>query len=175
MAGDPMTTDKEHRPNGAEQENLHVISEMETQGLEERSAAERFSEFISNVAGTPTFALAHLILFGAWVATQSGLVPVLPVFDPYPFTFLTFLVSLEALFLSIFVLISQGRMTRQAERRSHLELQVNLLAEQESTNALKLLRAIAEHLQIPDPPTEEDLEAETSIRGLIEDVEEVTG
>jgi uncharacterized membrane protein len=155
-------------------DNLQAISEMEEAGLEERSPAERFSDLISSLASTPTFALGHLLFFGAWVITQSGLVPGFPIFDPFPFTFLTFLVSLEAIFLSIFVLISQGRMTRQAEKRSHLDLQVNLLAEQESTNALRLLRAIAEHLGVADVPTEEALEAPTSIRGLIDELEQVT-
>jgi uncharacterized membrane protein len=157
-----------------EQENLRVISEMESQGLAERSIAERFSDTISNVAATPGFAAGHLLVFAAWVATQSGLAPGFPIFDPFPFTFLTFLVSLEAIFLSIFVLISQGRMTRQAERRSHLDLQVNLLAEQESTNALRLLRAIAEHLGVADVPSEEALEAPTSINDLIGELEKVT-
>ena len=126
------------------------------------------------MASTPTFALGHLLFFAAWIATQTGFIPVLPIFDPFPFTFLTFVVSLEAIFLSIFVLISQGRMTLQAERRSHLDLQVNLLAEQESTNALRLLHAIAEHLNVADLPAEEALEAPTSIRGLINDLDKVT-
>lgn len=155
-------------------ENLRAISEMEESGLEERSAAERFSDLISNLASTPAFALWHLLFFAAWILTQSGALPVLPIFDPFPFTFLTFVVSLEAIFLSIFVLISQGRMTRQAERRSHLDLQVNLLAEQESTNALQLLRSIAMHLGVADVPEDEALEAQTSIRDLIRDVEKVT-
>ncbi|HEX5914041.1 MAG TPA: DUF1003 domain-containing protein, partial [Rubrobacter sp.] len=157
-----------------EHENLRAISEMEDAGLEERSAAERFSELISNVASTPTFALGHVLFFAFWIATQTGALPGLPIFDPFPFTFLTFVVSLEAIFLSIFVLISQGRMTRQAEKRSHLDLQVNLLAEQESTNALRLLRSIATHLGVTDVPPEDALEAQTSIRGLISDLDKVT-
>ena len=157
-----------------EQENLRVISEMEDKGLAERSVAERFSDTISNLASTPRFAVGHVVFFAAWIVTQSGLVPGFPVFDPFPFTFLTFVVSLEAIFLSIFVLISQGRMTLQADRRSHLDLQVNLLAEQESTNALQLLRAVAEHLGVGDVPTQEALEAPTSIHDLIDGVEKVT-
>jgi uncharacterized membrane protein len=64
-------------------------------------------------------------------------------------------------------------MTRHEERRSHLDLQVNLLAEQEATNSLRLLRAIAEHLEVPDIPSEEALEAQTSIRGLINELDKV--
>ena len=65
-------------------------------------------------------------------------------------------------------------MTRQAERRSHLDLQVNLLAEQESTNSLRLLRAIAVQLNVADIPAEEALEAPTSIHDLIDDLDKVT-
>jgi uncharacterized membrane protein len=95
------------------------------------------------------------------------------VFDPFPFTFLTFVVSLEAIFLSIFVLISQSHMIRQTERRNHLDLQINLLAEQESTHALQLLHAIAAHLEVPDLEVEESLTTDTSIRDLIRGVKEV--
>lgn len=146
---------------------------MEAAGLRRRSGGEKFSDAVSAVASTPGFAIAHVVFFAAWVLTQSGAIPGMPVFDPYPFTFLTFVVSLEAIFLSIFVLISQNRMTRQADLRSHLDLQVNLLAEQESTSALKMLHLIARHLEIPDLPPEESLAAETSIRGLIESLPEV--
>lgn len=125
---------------------------METRGLDERSHGERLGDVISNVASTPAFAVGHVIFFSAWILTQTGVVPLLPVFDPFPFTFLTFVVSLEAIFLSIFVLISQNRMIRQSDRRSHLDLQINLLAEQESTHALKMLHAIAEHLKSGRPP-----------------------
>lgn len=157
-----------------ERQNLEVVSDMENEVRDGRSGAERFSDWVVNAAGTPAFALGHVVFFGVWVATQSGVVPSLPVFDPYPFTFLTFIVSLEAIFLSIFVLISQGRLTRQADRRSHLDLQVNLLAEQESTNALRLLHTIAEHLGVEGLPSEDELEARTNIQSLIDDIDDVT-
>jgi uncharacterized membrane protein len=167
-------TDESAGVSAQERENLSAIADMENRGLEERSFGERISDAISNVASTPSFAVGHLFFFAAWVITQSGVLPSIPVFDPFPFTFLTFIVSLEAIFLSIFVLVSQSRMTRQADRRSHLDLQVNLLAEQESTSALKLLYAIAQHLEVPDLPLEKSLASKTSIRNLIEGVGEVT-
>ena len=71
-------------------------------------------------------------------------------FDPYPFSLLTMIVSLEAIFLSIWILISQNQMTRQADRREHLDLQINLLAEQESTATLRAVHGIAHHLGV-DP------------------------
>ena len=77
---------------------------------------------------------------------NTGLVPWVRPFDPYPFTFLTLMVSLEAIFLAIFVLASQNRMTRMSEQRAHLDFQINMLAEQENTKILALLQAIAHSL-----------------------------
>ena len=89
--------------------------------------------------------------------------------DPFPFSFLTLVVSLEAIFLSIFVLVSQNNLTRQSERRAHLDLQINLLAEQESTRTVALLERIAAHLHVPVPadPSERELAAPTDIRDVV--------
>ncbi|HET6367061.1 MAG TPA: DUF1003 domain-containing protein, partial [Pseudomonadales bacterium] len=75
-------------------------------------------------------------------------VPGVEPFDPYPFNFLTMIVSLEAIFITLAVLNNQNRMTRQADKRAHLDLQVNLLAEQESTATLRLLQRVAEKLGV---------------------------
>ena len=94
--------------------------------------------------------------------------------DPFPFNLLTMLVSLEAIFLSIWILISQNQMTRQAERRAHLDLQINLLAEQESTATLRIVHDIAEHLGIGDRASRRDaaLVEETDIEHLVSRMDE---
>jgi uncharacterized membrane protein len=158
----------------AQDKNISAIGDMEGQALLDRSRGERISEVISGLASTSAFALAHLVFFIIWLVSQSGFLPGIPVFDPFPFTFLTLVVSLEAIFLTIFVLISQTRLTRQTDLRSHLDLQVNLLAEQESTKTLKVLYAIAEHLKVPDLPSDEELGSETSVRKLIEGISGAT-
>jgi uncharacterized membrane protein len=90
------------------------------------------------------------------------------VFDPSPFGLLTLGMSLEAIFLTIFVLLSQNRLTRQADRRAHLDLQINLLAEQESTRTVALLQRIADHLGLPRQPAGEDeLATPTDIRHVV--------
>ena len=166
MTGEPNTS--------AQDKNIRTIGDMEGQALHDRSRGERISEIISGFASTSAFAVAHLVFFIVWLVSQSGMVPGMPVFDPFPFTFLTLVVSLEAIFLTIFVLISQTRLTRQTDLLSHLDLQLNLLAEQESTKTLKVLYAIAEHLKVPDLPSDEELGSETSVRGLIEGISGVT-
>lgn len=84
---------------------------------------------------------------------NSGLVGIHP-FDPYPYQFLTFVVSLEAIFLSLFILMSQNRATRQTDARSQLDLQINLLAEQEATKMLQMLQSLCKHqgLAVADDP-----------------------
>ena len=108
-----------------------------------RHPLDRFSDRVSDFAGSPWFLLIHLLWFVAWtVANTLVRKPV----DPYPFTFLTFLVSLEAIFLTSFVLISQNRMEAPAHRRAALDLQIDLLADQEMTSVLRTVTAIATHL-----------------------------
>jgi uncharacterized membrane protein len=88
-----------------------------------------------------TFVWVHVVWFGGWIVVNA--VPGLPHFDTFPFTFLTLVVSLEAIFLSTFILISQNHQTHQSEKRNHLDLQINLLTEQENTKMLRLLDRIA--------------------------------
>jgi uncharacterized membrane protein len=111
----------------------------------------------------------HVLWFVGWIAWNTGLVSRWRPVDPFPFSFLTLVVSLEAIFLSIFVLVSQNHLTRQSERRAHLDLQINLLAEQESTKTVALLERIAAHLHVPLPtdPAEHELAAPTDIRDVV--------
>ena len=131
-------------------DNVRRIAKLEEQQLQARSAGERVAGAVSRAAGTSAFAIAHLVWFMVWLLANSGLLRGLEPFDPFPFSLLTLIVSLEAIFLSIWILISQNQMTRQAERRAHLDLQINLLAEQESTATLRIVQSIALHLGV-DP------------------------
>src|SRR5205085_12261068 len=90
----------------------------------------------------------HIVWFGTWVLVNMGHVRGIRPFDPFPFTLLTTLVSLEAIFLTLFVLASQNRLTQEADRRAHLDLQVNLLSEQEMTVVLRMLKELCEHFQL---------------------------
>ena len=99
--------------------------------------------------------------------------PGLPHFDPYPFTFLTLVVSLEAIFLSAFILIAQNRAAVLSERRNQLDLQINLLTEQENTRMLQLLSAVARKLDVAvrDDPSAEVLAQATRPETLAEQIE----
>lgn len=125
--------------------NVRVVGQLEDASRGSASWAERTGDRVAGAAGTMYFIAAHALFFAAWIVANSGLLPGFAPFDPFPFTFLTFCVSLEAIFLTSIVLISQKRLGRLADERAHLDLQINLLTEQESTETLRLVRALCEH------------------------------
>jgi uncharacterized membrane protein len=139
------------RHGGAEQasnvvlKNIRTVSELEQSALDQRSLGERIGDGVSRHAGRVWFIVFHFIWFATWTILNSGLLPEMPRFDPYPYPFLTFAVSLEAIFLSLFILMSQNRAARQADQRAHLDLQINLLSELESTRILEMLKALCQH------------------------------
>lgn len=102
---------------------------------------------VKSIGSTP-FLLLHVLLVGIWSAVNLNLIAGVKAFDPFPFGILALLLAAESVFLTIFVLISQNRMAREAERRSHLDLQVGMLAEQELTVMLQMLQQLCEHLGV---------------------------
>jgi uncharacterized membrane protein len=155
--------------------NVRAIADLEQAAIQERSATDRLSDAITYVAGSAIFVAVHAVGFTFWIAANVGLVPGVTPFDPFPFAFLTLVVSLEAIFLSIFVLMSQNRMQRLADRRAHLDLQIDLLAEREVTAMLKMLRAICQKQGIHLGGLERDLQAlleETDVTALASDLEQ---
>ena len=124
------------------QGNVESMRRVEQQALAKRSRADRIAAFVASFCGSMPFVWLHVLLFFVWLALNSW--PGIGHFDPYPFTFLTLVVSLEAIFLSAFILISQNYELRISDRRNQLDLQINLLTEQENTKMLQLLERIAE-------------------------------
>ena len=116
---------------------------------EERQARwqDRLADRITSFTGSMRFVTLHLVLFGLWVVVNLPGVP-LPHFDP-TYVVLAMIASVEAIFLSTFILITQNRMAAQAQQRADLDLQVSLLAEHEITRLLTLMVAIAARLGIP--------------------------
>lgn len=133
-------------------ENIEAVARLEREAAARRSPADRIADAVAGAVGTVWFVAAHLLLFAAWAALNTGLVPGVPAFDPYPFSLLCMIVSMEGVLLSAFVLIKQNREGARAEERAHLALQVNLLAEKEATKILAVLEAVAERVGVgPDP------------------------
>ena len=122
-------------------DNVESMRRVEAQAMAKRTRADRMAAFVANFCGSMSFVWLHVLIFSTWLIMNSW--PGLSHFDPYPFTFLTLVVSLEAIFLSAFILISQNYELRISDRRNQLDLQINLLTEQENTKMLQLLEQIA--------------------------------
>ena len=152
-------------------ENIETIAALERKALEHRTAMDCLTDAITAAAGSPAFVVAHLILFSGWLTLNIFRDPP---FDPYPFSLLTLFVALEAIILTSFVLMTQKRMTRQADKRAHLDLQVNMLSEQELTAILRMVSALCEHsgVAVPAPDSRaHQLGKETDIHEIAEAVD----
>jgi uncharacterized membrane protein len=107
------------------------------------------------------FLLAQLILISGWILVNLHAIPGLKTFDSFPFGVLALLVSSEGAFLTVFVLISQSRMARQSDRRSHLGLQVSMLSEQELTTILQMLQKLCQHMGVNVKSSEQQVQSFT--------------
>jgi uncharacterized membrane protein len=159
---------------GQAQRNIDTIVKLERDAIHSRSHAEHAADKITTFAGSTPFLLLHVVWFAAWVITNVGLIPGIHPFDPFPFSFLTLVVSLEAIFLTLLVLMSQNRMIKEADKRTHLDLQLNMLAEQESTVLLRLVQRIASHLgvEVDADQTALELAEETDVHRLAKTLDE---
>jgi uncharacterized membrane protein len=128
-------------PAGTTLTNIQTVVALERDSRSERTVLERLTDLVSAAASSTGFIVVHLVWFAVWVGLNVFFAER---FDPYPFSLLTLVVSLEAILLTGFVLISQDRMTKLADKRAHLDLQVNLLAEQELTASLRVVCRIAD-------------------------------
>lgn len=134
---------------------MSPVLERNIQALRARRAREqaaatiqdRIAEVITRFAGSMTFVVIHLVVFGFWVGVNVGLIPGIPHWDE-SFVVLGTSASVEAIFLSTFVLISQNRMAAAADQRADLDLQITLLSEHEVTKLMTLVAAIAERLDV---------------------------
>jgi uncharacterized membrane protein len=123
------------------QRNVERIQALETAENEKATRADRVADAITHFSGSITFVWITVLLVGGWVAWNL-LLPQRDRLDPFPFPLLTLVLSIEAIFLSIFILMSQNRASRVSDKRSHLDLQLNLLSEQENTKLLLMLEQI---------------------------------
>ena len=152
--------------------NVERMRKMEDWSKLHRSVPDRAAEAVARFCGRISFVWIHAVLFAVWILWN--VLPKLPRFDPYPFTFLTLCVSLEAIFLSSFILISQNYEMRVTERRTQLDLQINLLAEQENTKILALLELMAKKMGAieADDPEIDALAAAIQPESIVRQIEE---
>jgi len=154
------------------QRNVEAVLKLEEAAKNQRTRSELVAEGIAKFCGSMRFVWVHVVWFSGWILVN--VLPGIKHIDPFPFTFLTLVVSLEAIFLSTFILISQNHDTQNSERLNHLELQINLLSEQENTKMIEMLTAIAEKVgaNMNHDPHLEQLRQETQPEKLAEQIEQ---
>jgi uncharacterized membrane protein len=143
---EPDNVESESIPDAVAQ-NIATIRQWKTDRRSRQTASDKIADAISGFAGSMPFVYIHLALFGFWIIANVSRIPGVPQWDP-SLVILAMAASVEAIFLSTFVLIKQNRMTAEADQRAELDLQVSLLNERETTRLITMTQAIAEHLGI---------------------------
>lgn len=161
-------------PGEVAQENIRAVARLQKRAARGRSVTARACDAVAARAGSDGMVIAHLVWFVSWLLINTGRVPFILPFDPFPFSLLTSIVSLEAIFLTLLVLGSQNRLNQDADRRAHLDLQVNLLSEQEMTLVLRMLREVCDHLGLRETTSTakfKELAQRTDVGQLAEQVD----
>jgi uncharacterized membrane protein len=156
------------------EENIQAVAKLQKQAARRRTAGEKFADAVSAMVARESAVVVHVVWFGLWLLMNSGRVSFIKPFDPFPFTLLTTVVSLEAIFLTLFVLASQNRLTQEADRRAHLDLQVNILSEQEMTLVLRMLGELCERFDLRETLSSSkyrELASRTDVGQLAEQLE----
>lgn len=156
------------------QENIQTIKKIEEEFDKQRSFADLIGDSIGGAASNIIFVLVHLVGIVSWIVINTNYLSHIKPFDPYPFSLLSFIITVESVFLFMFVLIKQNRMTRRAEQRSHLSLQLTLLVEQELTKVLQMMEKVSQSTGAQDSPDNKtrELSKETHIATLVEKLDE---
>jgi len=126
------------------EQRLDLVKSFKAKANAKRSPAEKFADWMTEKFGSIVFLSINGLWFFGWIIINTGLVPGIKPFDPFPFGLLTMIVSLEAIFLAIIVLISQNREARIAEIRDEIELQVGTISEGELTKLMSLMILLLE-------------------------------
>ena len=153
--------------NGALADNIHRLAERQRRVEAEAPWSDRLA---GRITGSMTFVALHLTFFGGWIVWNLWLSPK---FDP-TFVVLAMIASVEAIFLSTFVLISQNRMAAQAQARADLDLHINLLAEHELSRLTTLVRRIAERVGVEPPEDTAEIERDVRAEDVLDTLDRVT-
>lgn len=142
-------------PNQSERRR-QLFKSFEAKSLRSRSFLTQIADDLTNIFGSTSFLFLNAIVFFFWIILNLGWVETIEPWDPFPFGLLTMFVSLEAIFLAIFVLVAQNRSAAVSAIREEVHLRVNLIAEEEITKVLEVLAEIRKEVGIKkdDPELE---------------------
>ncbi len=160
------------RLNASLERNIRALVERRREREEAAPFQDRLAARISGFAGTMTFVYIHLLVFGLWILVNLGVLPLIRPWDP-SLVMLAMIASVEAIFLSTFVLINQNRMAADDKERAELDLQINLLNEHETTKLIAIADAIARRLGIDLTDTEvEELKRDVPPEAVLDRLED---
>lgn len=150
-----------------------IVENFKARSDRNRTWTERTADNLSAIFGSVEFIAFNALWFGGWIGWNTGLIPGAVAFDPFPFGLLTMIVSLEAIFLSLFILVSQNRASKVEDVREEVDLNINLLTEQEVTKLLHMVDDIHRHLGLSTTHDKqlEALKKTTSVRKIESDIE----
>lgn len=153
--------------------NIRALTEVRLHEEAMKSLSDRVADRVTGFAGSMTFVLVHAVWFGGWLIANMNWIPGVKPWDPFPFVMLAMIASVEAIFLSTFILISQNRMQQLADRRAELDVQIGLLTEHELTRAIQMLDGIAKRLDAPRPPEPEleEIKRDVSPEKVIDEIQ----
>lgn len=151
--------------------NIEALSEHRDRTRRARDTPTLVADRVTAFAGSMLSVYVHLALVGFWLLVNTRVISWVPVFDPYPFVMLAMFASVEAIFLSTFVLISQNRQAELAERRNSLDLQINLLAEHEITQGIRMLNAILQRIGAGEQEATSPLKSEVDPQAVLDLIE----
>ncbi|MGE6741328.1 DUF1003 domain-containing protein [Allorhizobium pseudoryzae] len=153
--------------------NIDALVDRTKHDLAKSGLQERVADAITRFAGSMVFVYLHLAFFGAWIAVNTGILPILRPFDP-SLVVLAMIASVEAIFLSTFVLISQNRMAAADDKRADLNLQISLLHEHETTRLIALVSELAHKLDVRTQVDDEieELKRDVQPERVMERIEE---
>jgi len=126
------------------EQRRRIFHSIKARADAERTTSERIADWMTSHFGSMAFLVLNAIVFLVWILINTGQVAGIVPFDPFPFNLLTMVVSLEAIFLAVFVLISQNRNSKVDDLRSETHLQLNLISEKEITKLLKIISMLLE-------------------------------
>ncbi len=129
----------------------HLVESLKAKLSRERTPVERFADRATHTFGNMRFAIANFLWFSIWIFINAKIIPGLKPFDPFPFSLLTMTVSLEAIFLTVFVLISENRSAAISELREEVDIQMDIIVEYEITRLAEMVNAILKKLDIESP------------------------
>jgi uncharacterized membrane protein len=163
------------RPNisGQLDRNIEALLERRKQDALSASMQDRIAKAITRFAGSMIFVYIHAFVFGLWILINLKIFPTIPAFDP-SLVILAMVASVEAIFISTFVMISQNRMAEADDKRADLNLQISLLAEHETTQLLMIVATIAEKLGVELEQQDEldELKTDVSPEDVLDVLEE---